>query len=137
MNDPVRQLRLLPWRSLIQAAVLALIGFGVVEFLLVLGNSQSAAIHQTLLFLFSPPLDLLTLATAGLGIGALAVYLLETLSRQILIYTPTLWAVILCLILCLLLKSFLPLPAVLVSFNETQLIGLIVGVFWKGRRYWR
>jgi uncharacterized membrane protein len=70
------------------------------------------------------------------GIGALAVYLLEKFYR-LSVNTAVLWALVLCLAVCLVVKSLLPIPDVLVKFNEIQLMGIAIGVFWKGRPYWR
>lgn len=109
----------------------------VLDFLLIIGLTQSVVIQDALVILLSPPWSLVAVAAAGVGIGALAVYLFERLYGQVLINTSTLWALILCLILGLGLKSLLPLPGILTGLNYTQVIGLLVGVFWKGRHYWR
>jgi hypothetical protein len=69
--------------------------------------------------------------------GALAVYLLEWWQKQWLLNNSTLWALVLCLFIGLLLKSFLPLPAIFLTASKASLISLAVGVFWKGRPYWR
>ena len=72
----------------------------------------------------------------AVGVGALAVYLLERLDR-LSINTASLWTLVLCLALLLFLKSLL-LPTVLVDVNnEIQLVGIVIGVFWKSRPYWR
>ncbi len=71
-----------------------------------------------------------------LNLPLLAVIILEWY-RQVIINVSVLWALILCLALALVVKSLLPLPAVLVGLDEIQLITIVVGVFWKGRPYWR
>jgi hypothetical protein len=73
---------------------------------------------------------------AAVGVGALAVYLLKRFYPQVLINTASLWALIPCLLLFLFIKSLLPIPG-LVNLTYPQLLGIIVGVFWKGRPYWR
>jgi CHASE2 domain-containing sensor protein len=78
----------------------------------------------------------MTIATA-IGVGALAVYLLERFYQQVIINTASLWALVLCLALFLFLKSLVPLMPILVNFEQIQLIGIILGIFWKGRPYWR
>ena len=89
------------------------------------------------LFLLSSPIAAIVTAIDFLvGIGALAVYLLEKFYR-LSINTAVLWALVLCLAVCLIIKSLLPIPDVLVKFNEIQLMGIAIGVFWKGRPYWR
>lgn len=137
MNNPWHRLRWLPWRSLILVSVLTIALAAVLDFLLIQGLTQSAIIRSALVFLLSPPWSLLAIAATGVGIGALAVLLFERLPKQVLIDTSTLWALILCLILGLGLKSLFPLARILTGLNYTQVIGILVGVFWKGRRYWR
>lgn len=137
MNNPWHRLKWLPWRSLTLVSVLTIALAAVLDFLLIQGLTQSAIVRSALVFLLSPPWSLLAIAATGVGIGALAVLLFERLSRQVLIDTSTLWALILCLILGLGLKSLFPLARILTGLNYTQVIGILVGVFWKGRRYWR
>lgn len=78
----------------------------------------------------------MAIATA-VGIGTLAVYLCERWLPQVLLNTSSLWALVLCLLLGLVLKSLLPLPSLLLDLSQFTLIGVILGVFWKGRPYWR
>lgn len=137
MNNPWHRLRWLPWRSLILVSVLTIALAAVLDFLLIQGLTQSAIVRSALVFLLSPPWSLLAIAATGVGIGALAVLLFERLPKQVLIDTSTLWALILCLILGLGLKSLFPLARILTGLNYTQVIGILVGVFWKGRHYWR
>lgn len=73
---------------------------------------------------------------AAAGFGVLAVYILERFYPQVLINSSSLWALIPCLALTLWLKSLLPL-FVLVSLSYPNLVAVLVGVFWKGRPYWR
>ncbi|HEY9846826.1 MAG TPA: hypothetical protein V6D03_11590 [Candidatus Caenarcaniphilales bacterium] len=137
MNDPLRRLKLLPWRSLFQVSALATLIAVAIDFLLSLGYSQSAVVRSTIRLLYSSSLALLTTLAVGVAMGVLAVYLLERLSSQVLISNAILWALIPCLALTLVIKSLLPLPAIVVGWDETQLVGIVIGVFWKGRRYWR
>ena len=137
MTDPLRRLKFLPWRSLLQVSALTALIVVVLEFLLVLGYSQSSVIRRALSILFSPSLGLLITFAAAVGVGAMAVYLLERFEKQVIISTASLWALVPCLALIFLLKSLLPLQSILVRLDETQLIGIIIGVFWKGRPYWR
>ncbi len=136
MTDPLRRLKFLPWRSLIQVSALTTLIVVVLEFLLALGYTQTSVIRGTLSILYAPPLGLLMIIAAAVGVGALAVYLLERLYRQMVINTASLWALVLCLAVFLFLKSLL-LPSVLVDLSQIQLVGIILGVFWKGRPYWR
>ena len=136
MTDPLRRLKFLPWRSLIQVSALTTLIVVVLEFLLALGYTQTSVIRSTLSILYAPPLGLLMIIASAVGVGALAVYLLERLYRQMVINTASLWALVLCLVVFLLLKSLL-LTSVLVNLSQIQLVGIILGVFWKGRPYWR
>jgi hypothetical protein len=136
MSDPIRRLKLLPWRSLLQTSILTIFIVFILELLLVWGYTQSSIIRNTVAMLYSPPLGILMPIAIAVGIGALAVYLCERSQPQVL-NTSSLWALVLCLLLALGLKLLLPLPSLLIDSSEFTLIGIIVGVFWKGRPYWR
>ena len=138
MPNPLHRLKFLPWRSLFLLSSLVTLIVTVLDFLLALGYTYSSAINRALFLLYAPPAGILVYFAVSVGIGALAVYVLERLFQQVVVNTTILWALVLCLALCLVVKSLLPvIPNVLVSMNEMQLIGIIVGVFWKGRPYWR
>ncbi len=137
MTDPLRRLKFLPWRSLLQVSALTALIVVVLEFLLGLGYTQSSVIRRALSILFAPSLGLLITFAAAVGVGAMAVYLLERFGQKAIINTASLWALVLCLALIFLLKSLLPIQSILVRLDETQLIAIIIGVFWKGRPYWR
>jgi hypothetical protein len=137
MTDPLRRLKFLPWRSLLQVTALVVVSVMILEFLLGLGL-RVEGVAAGLGLLFTPPWAVITVFAMGLGVGALATWILERLDPPGYISAPTLWALILCLILGLLIKSLLPLPLLnLVRADYLQLVGVVVGVFWKGRRYWR
>jgi hypothetical protein len=82
------------------------------------------------------PLGLVLVWAIAIGVGALAVFLFEQLHRH-LITTGSLWALILCLAVVFLLRGLLPIPVGLFEIDQTRLICMVVGVFWKGRPYWR
>ncbi len=136
MTDPLRRLKYLPWRSLLQVSGLTILIVIILELLLSIGYTQSSSLQRTLSILHQPPLGIVTLVAAAAGVGALAVYLLERFHRQVFLNSATLWALVPCLALVVFLKSLLPVPELLVHLNYIQLIGIIVGVFWKGRPYW-
>jgi hypothetical protein len=137
MFDPLRRLKFLPWRSLVLLTLVTLAIVVVAELLLGLGYTQISLVRAVLNLLFSPPWVVVTLLAAGFGIGVLAVFLLETRWQQLSINAGVLWALVLCLILGSVIRSLIPLPAILVSPNQTQFMGFLVGVFWRGRPYWR
>jgi len=60
----------------------------------------------------------------AVGIGALTVYLCERWLPQVLLNTSSLWALVLCLLLALGLKSLLPLPSLLIDLSDFGLIGI-------------
>jgi hypothetical protein len=134
MNDFLRRLKLLPWREMLLISALSnLIIFGI-ELFLVWGYNESPAFRKALKLLFSSPLSVLIPCVAAIGMGALAVYCFEFWHQQFLLNGASLWALIFCLMLGLFLKSLLLSP--LVSLSQTALIGVAIGVFWKGRPYW-
>lgn len=137
MANPLRRLKFLPWRSLLQVSTLTTLIITVLEFLLTLGFIQSAIIKRTLSFIYTGSLGLLITFATAIGVGAMAVYILERFYQQVIINSASLWALVLCLALLFLVKSLIPLMPILISLDQTQLIGIILGVFWKGRPYWR
>ena len=137
MTDPLRSLKYLPWRSLLEVAAIATLVAVALELLLGLGYAQSNLIRQALSILYARPLGLLMDVAVGFGVGVLAVYLLERLYKRVIINNASLWALVPCLALLLLVKSLLPVQPILVDLDQTQLMGIIVGVFWHGRPYWR
>ena len=136
MGNPLQRLKYLPWRSLFLLSSLIAVIVTAIDYLVVIGYNYSLVIQRTLTLLYTPPMGILVDFAFVVGIGALAVYLLEKFSR-LSINTAVLWALVLCLAVCLIIKSLLPIPDVLVKFNEIQLMGIAIGVFWKGRPYWR
>jgi hypothetical protein len=105
--------------------------------MLAMGYTQSLSLQRTLFILHQPPLDIVMVLAAAMGVGALAVYFLERFHRQVFINSATLWALVPCLALVLFLKSLLPVPGLIVQLNYLQLMGIIVGIFWKGRSHWQ
>lgn len=137
MSNPLQRLKYLPWLQLsLTAFATALLTF-VFEFLLIVGYQYLPPIQSAIEMLFSPPLSFLIGFALSLGIGALAVFWLETVYPQIVINRGILWALVLCVAVAIGLKSLLPLPVNLIGLNQLLLIGVIVGIFWKGRPYWR
>lgn len=136
MTDPLRSLKYLPWRSLIQVSALTMGIVAALEIILSLALTQYSPIGKIFNLLFTPPLGLLVTFFLAVGVGALAVYLLERFYPQTAITTNGLWVLVVCLILILWLKVILIEPLIL-DLNEIQAIAIIVGIFWKGKPYWR
>ncbi|MEG3849617.1 peptide chain release factor 1 [Microcoleus sp. herbarium19] len=137
MSNFLRRLKLLPWREMLQiAALVNCIVIGL-ELFLAWGFMQSRPFRNVLTLVFGSGLGILIPFAAAVGMGALAVYFLEYWQQQFLLNRTNLWVLALCVLLGLVLKSFLPVPPFLASLSEAALIGVTVGVFWKGRPYWR
>jgi hypothetical protein len=136
MSNFLRRLKLLPWREMLQiAALVNSIVIGL-ELFLAWGFTQSRVIRNILTLLYGSSLGILIPFVTAVGMGALAVYFLEYWQQQFLLNRTNLWVLAGCVLLGLVLKSFLPIPAFLASLSEAALIGITVGVFWKGRPYW-
>lgn len=137
MSNFLRRLKLLPWREMLQiSALVNSIVIGL-ELFLGWGFTQSRGIRNILTLLYGSPLGILIPFATAVGMGALAVYLLEYWQQKSLLNRNNLWVLALCVLLGLVLKSFLHVLPFLASLSEAALIGVTVGVFWKGRPYWR
>ncbi len=143
MSNPLRQLKYLPWTSLFIVTGITFAIAITLELLLGLiysqldEGTQFTIVRILAATLYSPIFSLFTIGAIGVGIGALSVFLLETIKKLIFINAGVLWSLILCLIIGLIIRSYIPIPALLTDVNQIQLIGIILGVFWKGKRYWR
>ncbi|NJO42537.1 MAG: peptide chain release factor 1 [Cyanobacteria bacterium CRU_2_1] len=132
----MQRLKYLPWRQLGIISLITALSTALLESLLFFGYVQSQAIRDAVDILFSPVLVAFMVLAIAVGVGALAVYYLERVYPEVILNASVLWALVLCLIGAILVKSLL-LALPIVTLNETILIGMVVGVFWKGRRYWR
>ena len=130
------RLKRLPWRSLFLVAGLATAIATVAEQLLFWAFQEVAIVTQLLSIVLFPPLGTLIPVAVPMGLGVLTVYLLERWQTQVFVNTASLWALVPCLLLSLWLKSLL-VPYFLLGLSRTALIGIVLGVFWKGRAYWR
>lgn len=137
MRDPFRQIKHLPWVPLLLVALLAVFWLFVLEFFLVISAVYVDAVLVVLRLLLTPPFNLLVEFAAAVAVGALAVYFLEWLYPRISIGIGSLWALVLCLLIAVLIRSIVPPAPLLLSPSEAILLGNALGVFWKGRRYWR
>ena len=126
----------LPWRELFTVSIASNLTALAGELLLSLSLMYSPPIRAFLQILFRSPLGVLLPVAAAIALGALAVYIMEKWSQQYLLNRSNLWALVLCLLLILIVKQFIPVPLVLVDLSQMSLMGIIIGVFWKGRPYW-
>lgn len=136
MRSPLENLKRLPWLVLLQVAILtALAGF-LLEYLLLLA-AVIPAVQPVLVALLAPALRWLVAFGVALGLGALAVIILERFPR-VIINAGSLWGLIACVALVLLLGQAIRLfPLGLVRLDQTQLVGIVLGVFFKGQPYWK
>lgn len=119
---------------LFQVAALTVAIATAIDILLAIAIEQFG-LGRLIVSIFLLP-DLLPLV-AAYGVGALGTVLLERLFRQTFITSNILWALVGCLMVILWVKSLLPIPALWVSLDYFSLMGMILGVFWQGRHYWR
>jgi hypothetical protein len=137
MRKPFARLKFLPWRSLFQAALMAVLLLALpIDLLLQLASrysNQSPVLASLLPLLFSPLPSLVIGLSLPVGLGALAVYILERIDRSS-ISAGSLWGLVLCVTLVSLLEKWLILGSP--GFSMTVLALIAVGVFWKGRPYW-
>lgn len=136
MRDPLQRLKFLPWVRLCLSAIVTALVAALLEFLVLLA-AQVTGVGDLVLLLFASPLAPITRLALAAGLGAFAVFWLERVHPEVRIQSGVLWALVLCVLVAIGLKGGLPLPLNLLPFNELLLIGIVVGVFWKGRRYWR
>ncbi|MDX2241812.1 MAG: hypothetical protein NW224_14090 [Leptolyngbyaceae cyanobacterium bins.302] len=136
MRSPWERLKQLPWLVLLQTALLTTIVLLVLEYLLFF-STQISVVRQVLQVLGSPAIEFITLFVVALGVGALAVLILERMKR-IAINTASLWGLVACLAIVLLIEQSLGLfPVGLVGIDYPQLIGIVLGIFLKGQPYWK
>jgi hypothetical protein len=135
----VNVLKQLPWRSLFLAAILSVIIVKAFDYLAVKGLSGLDSDATISNLLVTRPGLLLLFGCGGLAIGGLGVLCLERFGNIRFINANILWALILCLLVTLWLLSQLDVAGIgfAQQFSETHLIGIIIGVFWKGQNYWR
>ena len=141
MRNPLWRLKRLPWGILFQDALLTV---ALATCLDIAVQLLLVAIARTDLGTFrviTLPSGGLTFLLFGLvisgGIGALSVILMERFFRQVLLDAATLWALFVCLVLVLYLKTLLPIPALLLARYHMSVVGLLLGLFAQGRGYWR
>jgi hypothetical protein len=139
MSNPLRRLKFLPWRSLFLLSSLVTLIVIVIDLLFIISYDLSPALARVISLMYGGSLGILVQFTGVVGVGALAVYLLEKFFSNVSVNTGVLWALVFCLAVCLVLRAFVPVPERLVSLynNEMQLIAIVIGIFWKGRPYWR
>ncbi len=134
----MNSLKYLPWRSLFLSS---LVGIAIVKAADLIVDKIVNRLDSTsvlIRFLLTPSGFTLICACAGLAAGSLGVIFLERFERSSPIYSSTLWALVLCTLISLWLVQHLGIAGLsLIGIDYVHVIGIIVGVFWRGKRYWR
>ncbi len=135
MSKPFRSWNFLPWKEMFLTALLVVLGVMLLDFGLQLGG-QFRPVAIVVNQLLAPPVGVITHFAIALGIGMVAVAILErTFAR---LNSNILWALLLCLAIGFLVRRWLPPPAILFQIESSeQVFGTIIGVFVKGKPYWR
>lgn len=139
MFNPLRRLKHLPWIPLLQAALVTILMAIAVDLLISLSFTLVPSLVPPIAqLLYSPLLGIVIVLAIAAGIGALGVVVLERWFRQVILTNTTLWAFVPCLALWLGLTAVMPFPLLLIpKLSYITVVAVILGVFWKGRRYWR
>lgn len=137
MNKFIQRFKNLPWMPLLQSVTLTYLIVAIAEVLMIWGITQSLALRKMIKILYAPPLDLLILFGVGVGVGALVIYLIEIRPAKVFLNTTCLWVLFLCLLVTLFLYKSIFTPVLLLSTSQITIMGILIGLFWKGRNYWR
>ena len=136
MRNPFRSFKYLPWLGLLQSATLTVLVATAIDILLLLAVVEVPAVARVLSA--ASVLLLILPFAAAFGVGVLSIFLTTNFFRHIRLGSDTIWALVACLLLLLFLKSWLPIPVLFLSgLSYFNLIGVVVGAFTQGRRYWR
>ncbi|MGB3788030.1 MAG: hypothetical protein WA949_08470, partial [Phormidesmis sp.] len=129
-----------PWTDLLKSAVVTIAIATAIDYLLIVGlvtlerSGAAASIPNGLLFLIATILPL----AVYFAVGALAVLVTSRLFRQVILTANTMWALVSCVLLALFIRSFLPIPGLFIgSISYLSIMGIAIGTFVYGRRYWR
>jgi hypothetical protein len=129
-----------PWGSIFRAAALSTLVGAFANSLLFAFHRNTAVGETALNFLRQHPLGIVTDIGIGYLLGALGVVLLDRNEKGIGIYISTLWFLVLALIVGLLTYDLFPIRPYrlwFTLFNRLTLVGLVLGVFWTGKKFWR
>lgn len=137
MSNPFRSLQYLPWSALLLSAGLTVLVATAIDIALRSLIFSVPVIGQ--IFLGTALLQLVSFVAAAFGVGALAIVITLNFFRQIPLRADTIWALVACVLLILLMKSQISaIPTLFVRGPDYfSLMAIIVGAFTQGRRYWR
>lgn len=137
MNKFIQRFKNLPWSSLLQSVALTYLIAAIAEILLLWGFTHAQPLQRMMAILYAPPLGLIVLLAVGVGVGALSIYLIEIRRFAVYLNTTCLWVLFLCLLIALFLYKSILTPIILLSTSQITIMGILIGLFWKGRPYWK
>jgi hypothetical protein len=127
----VDTLKRLPWRSLILATLMAIAAIKGVELILHFGFRFAPDLF---VWIVNPIGGIILEVGGGLAFGGFGSLFLQRVDPINARYLPTRWGLVLCLLIGLWLSARLPISAIpLVADSPTHLLGVMLGVFWRGR----
>ncbi|MEB3275008.1 MAG: hypothetical protein ACO4CG_10465 [Prochlorothrix sp.] len=141
--NPLRSLQNLPWQPLFLAGLLnGAIALVFMIGLRVLVESVDWIYAGAVMLVSQRVLFRLCLLGGAIGWGALGVVVVERFFPQVRLNGNTLWALLFCMGMAAWVEQqvvamFVPGVGLLLSWLGQVSIGVLVGVFWKGKRYWR
>ncbi|MEO0769814.1 MAG: hypothetical protein AAFY72_10330 [Cyanobacteria bacterium J06649_4] len=142
MSNPFRSLKYFPWPDLFLSAGVTVAIATVLDFLfyqallysMTTGDDINISLPGFLIVIIS----ILLPAAVAIGIGVLSIFITARFFRQILLTAGTMWALIGCVLVLLFVRQFLPVPGVFVGgVDYFSIMGIAIGAFTYGRRYWR
>ena len=136
MSNPLKPLSRQPWAELVAAGAITMVVAGFLD----LGIGFALAFLPELRGIVGLILSLGSLVrlAVGVGVGILAVWTVERFfAPQVRLDRASLWALVACVFLSLAIATSQPLPLSFLSLGYLQIVGILLGVFWKGRRYWQ
>jgi hypothetical protein len=134
--NPWRSLKALPWGALFGAAAIATLSVWLLDAGLIVLFTFTPGLEPVLKLLLSSAIQTLCISVFGVLLGATSVMVLETVFYRILINGNVLWALILALLLTVAVQSWLPWQPLFLVPGQPLFIGLVLGIFGYGRRYW-
>lgn len=132
--------REIAWGVLFTVAALTVFMASLADIGLRLMAAQIEQLRDAISMTQLPTLFVIRETIVGIIVGISAFSMLDrsTTATQVTINRLNLWSLILCVVVALGVRSFVPLYGIYISgFNLTLVVGVVLGVFWQSRRYWR
>ncbi|MCM1984542.1 hypothetical protein [Lyngbya confervoides] len=132
------KLKTLPWIAIVRSAALTVITWAIVSAALWFAAQSFPAIETVFSLFLRQPMNLISNLGIGILLGVLAFTLLDNSEGRLTV--PMMWFLVLAVTVGMVFYEYVPIRLyrlLAVNFNQPTLVGLVLGVFWKGRRYWR